>query len=663
MNILKNFLKYKEETNKVIGKIGKVPELVECSYSDKLLDTKGNLETIINIMQSPGLNLMIAPTGAGKTESIYLASRELVKRDSNCKVIIAVPIVAIAKQMANSKKDIYEFTGSISLNHKASIIFCTYEKVEKAWELLKNQGYKELYLIIDECHNLTYQQRFREKAIHSLFSFMGQSFFKSILLMTATPDALAILDIDKVLHFKSKTHKPSMDNIEIVVTNDTIGYLKNMDLTNRTTLVRLNNVASIEDIIASNPHWVAITSKDKESKLYRDLVEWGKLKGCSILATSVIQEGVSIKDYEDLEMIFVVDSNFTFDDMEQFFARARRDDWHMVKRAMVLVSETTSNNSHRPFKGIFQYNYDIIKNFITIVEHMKEELKQMANLMNIETLLDSMIRGGIEGLGELAPSILYDMGEVLLDEKMFFLISYRQYQRQGAYDLKFLKANIEERFGVPVMERIEQIAVEDDRVNTKKHTNLWEGLENIRGCIPEDDYFYNLLMGAPIKGNVSVDYMVMVNGVKGNGLLMDALHKLERAGIQGALALEILKNCDHMTSIGKYVEAYQIIEMNKILQCKQTASYKVPHMKKSLYEMQVCIYEIVQSRHKTCFKINDNLLDECIQYYIDEYKVAKTPSKKMVMDIIKKMYLYKDARDDYMKATLRTNERDVFKVV
>ena len=156
--------------------------------------------------------------------------------------------------------------------------------------------------------------------------------------MTATPDALAILDIDKVLHFKSKTQKPSMDNIEIVVTNDTIGYLKSMDLTNRTTLVRLNNVTSIEDIIVSNPQWVSITSKDKESKLYRNLVEWGKLKGCSILATSVIQEGVSIKDYDDLEMIFVVDSNFTFDDMEQFFARARRDDRHMVKRAMVQQS-------------------------------------------------------------------------------------------------------------------------------------------------------------------------------------------------------------------------------------------------------------------------------------------------------------------------------------
>lgn len=427
MNILKRFLKYKEETDKVLGKIEKIPEMVECFYIDKLLDTKGNLEIILNTMQSPGLNLMIAPTGAGKTESIYLAAKELVKKDSNSKVIIAVPIVAIAKQMANAKKDIYEFTGSKSLDYKASIIFCTYEKVSKAWELLKNQGYKELYLIIDECHNLTYQQRFREKAIHSLFSFMGQSFFKSILLMTATPDALAILDIDKVLHFKSKTQKPSMDNIEIVVTNDTIGYLKSMDLTNRTTLVRLNNVTSIEDIIASNPQWVSITSNNKGSASYLDLVECGKLKGCSILATSVIQEGVSIKDYEELEMIFVIDSNFTFDDMEQFFARARRDELHMVKKAMILVPETTSNNSHRPFKGILKYNIDTIKNFITIVEYMKEELGHMENNnLDIEGILDSMIRGGIEGLGELAPSILYEKGNVVLDEKMLFLISYKQ---------------------------------------------------------------------------------------------------------------------------------------------------------------------------------------------------------------------------------------------
>ena len=427
MNTLKRFLKYKEETDKVLGKNGKVPEVVECSYNDKLLDTKGNLETIINIMQSPGLNLMIAPTGAGKTESIYLASRELVKRDSNCKVIIAVPIVAIAKQMANSKKDIYEFTGSISLNHKASIIFCTYEKVAKAWELLKNQGYKNFYLIIDECHNLTYQQRFREKAIHSLFSFMGQSFFKSILLMTATPDALAILKIDKIIYFEGKCHRPSMDDIEIVVTNDAIGYLKSMDLINRTILVRLNNVASIENIIASNPLWVPITSKDKESKFYKELVKSGELHKGSILATSVIQEGVSIKDYEDLEMIFVIDSNVTFDDMEQFFARARRDDLHMVKRAMVLVPETTSNDSHRPFKGILKYNIDTIKNFITIVEHMKEELGHMRNNnLDMESILDSMIRGGIEGLGELASSILYENGEVFWDEKMLFLISYRQ---------------------------------------------------------------------------------------------------------------------------------------------------------------------------------------------------------------------------------------------
>ena len=675
MNRLDRFINMKKKTDHVLGRTQNMKlEIVTHKFGNKIMDVEGNLDEIIHAMKTGGVSLMIAPTGSGKTESVYAAAKTMIEQDEECKVVIAVPIVAIAKQMAAVKEDVYEFTGNKSLDMESRIIFCSYEKVTKIWETVSGNSLKKqkIYLIIDECHNLTYQQKFREKAISSIFSFMKQGFFDSVLLMTATPDSMAILDIDRVMCFESDYYKSSMNEIEMIMVNDEIEYIRNLPMNDAMYLIRLNNMEEIEKIKKSNPMFTSITSKDKEETIYQDLVEHGRISDRGyqgILATSVIQEGISIRDYgEKLEIIFIADANTTLDDIEQFFARARRDDIHVVKRAKVILKKTKGDMKFREFSHILEYNQKVLHHFMDIAQHMALEMGKLQNLeldeiQNTDHILMHMIQGGMEALGELSCCITYDMGKLDMDEKMLFLVSYKQYQRQYNYAPMDLKRELEERFEVTVSVSEQMFA---SKPKMRIHKCIWDGMEDVREAVPINVSIYAALVGEQVPGTMrSLETMKILNALKSNPLYMDNVRALARAGIEGNMALTILKNSNTPRKVKEYMEAYQVVIMNQYLMMHmgEGNAIRVPHMKKSLYELQASLYEVIEKRNKTCFKINNNLIDECIKYYIDKYKVVKNPSKRMVRELLKKMYLYKDAKDDYMTASLRVNEQDIFKVI
>ena len=75
MNRLDRFINMKKKTDHVLGRTQNMKlEIVTHKFGNKIMDVEGNLDEIIHAMKTGGVSLMIAPTGSGKTESVYAAA-------------------------------------------------------------------------------------------------------------------------------------------------------------------------------------------------------------------------------------------------------------------------------------------------------------------------------------------------------------------------------------------------------------------------------------------------------------------------------------------------------------------------------------------------------------------------------------------------------------
>ena len=76
MNRLDRFINMKKKTDHVLGRTQNMKlEIVTHKFGNKIMDVEGNLDEIIHAMKTGGVSLMIAPTGSGKTESVYMINQ------------------------------------------------------------------------------------------------------------------------------------------------------------------------------------------------------------------------------------------------------------------------------------------------------------------------------------------------------------------------------------------------------------------------------------------------------------------------------------------------------------------------------------------------------------------------------------------------------------
>ena len=338
-------------------------KITDCQYKDYISDNKDNDSVVDSVLSGKGIKLVIAPTGSGKTSALISGADRLVSGHKGYKVFFDLPTRALATQLGNNGA-VRTIVGGDSFDEKSPLIATTYEKmyeVENHIQRQKVQGNTERYvLVLDESHLLTTQHTFRQDAIKAVISCIERNDFYSIVLVTATPEPNSLYHFDEIVEFGSSSPVPSINRLEIIEVDDPVEYIKGIDYGREFPFIRLNNISEIDSLTAQMPQTFArITKDDRQTKTYLDIVEHGRIDGSGIdgiLATSVIEAGVSITDYPDNIVPIAVfpDNNISANDIEQFLNRIRTKGGRHLECARVIVRKPKKKEmkvSLIPYKG------------------------------------------------------------------------------------------------------------------------------------------------------------------------------------------------------------------------------------------------------------------------------------------------------------------------
>lgn len=323
-------------------------------YDRYIADNPDNVKALEDAMTNKGITLVVAPTGSGKSRTLADVAKKVVRQDKDCKVFIALPTVNTVQQTGNIP-DVRAMVGGDMFYTSRQITATTYEMLDKVQDYIRKQkalGVKERYvLILDECHFLVTQHKFREYAMKGIISGIEQNFYDSAILLTATPAPMPLFRCDKCIEFESDSYRPVMDRIEIEFVDDVVEYIKGIDLDRYFPFVRLNSTASIGDLVKNHlPSFGVLTSEEKHSDLYKSIVDRESIQSSSlkgILTTSVSEVGVNVTSYpSNLQMIAAFpDWNMSVDSIEQFFNRARRTATSHIECAKVILPKPKADKA------------------------------------------------------------------------------------------------------------------------------------------------------------------------------------------------------------------------------------------------------------------------------------------------------------------------------
>ncbi len=742
----------------------------DCQYGSYISDNKNNDAVLDSVLSGKGIKLIIAPPGSGKSTAILSRANELVAGNKDYRVVFDLPTRALTLQMGNNR-GVKTMVGGDSFDEKSPITATTYEKMYEVENHIMNQRVQgtteKNVLVLDESHLLTTQHTFRQDAIRDIIRCIENNYFHSIVLVTATPEPMSLFHCDEVLDFQSTNKKPSIDRLEIIETDDPIEYIKGLDYSKEFLFIRLNNTDLIDSLIAQMPQTMArLTKDDRKTKTYLDIVEHGRIDGTGIngiLATSVIEAGVSITDYPDNIVPIAVfpDNNISTDDIEQFLNRIRAKGNRHVECARVVVrkpkqkelkvslsakdigqcifefqdiqmemgnltindtglldaiadgeyrlrfeigesifyrhitvssvGKTTekryskSDTSPIVFKGIgfrrffdiLRENYgqrEILSDSIKALGQFWEEKRRELNLsgdglkkeiVKHEMLIRQMASGYIHETGEIGKCLSYVDGDISIDKRVCFEVSYSQFMRQYYNNHDLLAEELKFRLDTDVV-LMEQDTKKGKRPPRDKE-DIWDGIEDLRQEIEKngDDMFWRNLMGKYDRFNYLFRKWEIVGRVKEQEHLMEILKGMEKEGITGKTALRILTSSRSQRKIKEYIGFSQIISYNQLLeQCGGRDIGNIPcyrGRKKGLM-LQAAIYCYLEQKGVQSPVITKQLKKEIQEYYRQSFPdVAKPPTEKKIREKITKMY--KSRGKDRIDRKLRTNMEDIFNLV
>jgi hypothetical protein len=282
-----------------------------------------------------------AETGTGKTSAILREFKSL-RPSSRC--LIIEPLTSIVNQLGYQYEGVACLTGSSNQYEfdsvrNASIVVST---MEQAVQLLKFFHFD--YVFIDEFHGLITSNRYKRGVISELTMALEKRPELKVIGMTGTP-----LQVFKHLEYHlllvcTRDQKP----IKVVERHSNLDSYKillqhYMEFKGR-AIFRLNDKEKLrtfkKQLIAEkhlNEDEVLILEASyhvKNSDQFQDLLmkesfgEHVKI----VLTTSMIDEGVSIKQFGFTSAVFIEDSTFAPrpEAVKQFFARFRNTDQHRV---------------------------------------------------------------------------------------------------------------------------------------------------------------------------------------------------------------------------------------------------------------------------------------------------------------------------------------------
>ena len=247
------------------------------------------------------------------------------------------------------------------------------------------------------------------------------------------------------------------------------------------------------------------------------------------------------------------------------------------------------------------------------------------------------------------------------------MLSYNQYQRQYYYNHMVLQKELEERMQTKVM-------IVGENVNKGKHASsynaedIWEDIENIRQLIICNDDYWNAIIGRDSIYLRIGNKRKEIQMVREQTHLIKLLKEMDKTGVSGGIALQILTSSRSKRKITQYINCHKVIINNQLLQKFSGRSIEeIPFYNKSKKEkMQAAIYCTLKNKGQTAYTINAKLIDDITECYKQSFALnVKTPSQIQIKRMLKIMYKAKvDMKGSYIiKNELNVNETDVFKLI
>lgn len=277
-------------------------------------------ETILMTMLTRSLqgetNLLIAPTGSGKTYSII----NMLKKVDDLGQIKSIFIVPNSINVEQIKIE-YKIPGAwgdipvLPELEKGNVVVMTWDKFIQLDESIL----KDYIVVLDEVHQ-TLIEMFRLKKINKLYENLATA--KGQIHITATPNKLNFNNYDFILEYKQNNQTKYNVKLYDKVCDDTIRNIINnskkfallKDDTNYLNFIKENNPNKKIDVITSNTRNL--------SKAYKEIVTKSTIKKFDgICNTSVLMAGVNIYEPEMTDIIIVEEKDIAT--IKQYVARFR----------------------------------------------------------------------------------------------------------------------------------------------------------------------------------------------------------------------------------------------------------------------------------------------------------------------------------------------------
>ncbi len=334
------------------------PNVSKRSYTEKLTKYphEGNQEYIKSLVNLNGgvRNLVIAPTGSGKTYTIDAIFQE-IKAESTERQLLCLLCPNKIQNIQNENSDDYDFEALIQgvyleeTEEDIRQISAVYDKLPEISKYKKDHPECRLRVVIDECQNLISANKFREKAIHAIMKLIDDNLADSYTFITATYDSMCCIAFDNITLFEDRNYKPVFQAIDIRYTERSLfdNAVVDTALHEGKAYVRLNDKKKIQklkdDLSKKGKKCYSVTADDKGYKVNDDgTVTYNNIifdhitnaddlynnegEADTIFATSMLDVGTNFTKYSPQSTpVFAVTmpKMMNVDEIEQAFNRFR----------------------------------------------------------------------------------------------------------------------------------------------------------------------------------------------------------------------------------------------------------------------------------------------------------------------------------------------------
>lgn len=474
----------------------------EIKIKKYISESEESLTPLIDLLNTEGTHLVVAPTGAGKTNAIIESSKELGKRNNKVLYVMACPNKVQNLQNANKYKIKSIVAGTTKEDLKGvSVVSMVYDKADMVLEYVKENNLN-LVLIIDEAHQLVDSSMYRKKALQSLGNL--KSYADTTILLTATPRKIEkLFKYDKKVKFVTKGNTNNFENHTLISisSNDSITHIANRlnnmlesDLKGNKALVFINDMERAKElkkalelqnkrvaIVCSDNSYEKISNDDEVNSYQVKTILQNNEKLSDnfniFLATKVIEAGTNILN-DDVTVINIIDkkSHLDFDSITQSFARTRNKNKNaftfFIHKEEELGKEKeefkakTLTNIRRELTYRVNCQLKEIQNIYTsyIKLDIEDKEKKIISILNTQNSIGTKTNLGCIEYDE-------ELQEITVNKNKLEKLIYEEYDKQFLNDIKALNCKLKQCIKSDnfYIVKADDISSEEEKENLKEY--------------------------------------------------------------------------------------------------------------------------------------------------------------------------------------------------